>query len=74
MIAPNKVLSFSESALSHLGSIIRQGPRAIDILTLYRNVCDEFESIDQFLLALDTLFVLGRIDLNAATRTLTYVA
>lgn len=73
MITPNKVISLGESALGRLGVIMSQGPEALDLLTLYRNVSDRFESIDQFLLTLDILYILGRIEVNPSTRTVTYV-
>ena len=73
MIAPNKAISLNDSALSRVSIILRQGPQAIDLQALYERVSGRFESIDQFLVALDILFVLGRIDLNPDTRTLTYV-
>jgi hypothetical protein len=72
MITPNKVLSLDESALGRISVILREGPEAIALNTLYHRVSDRFESIDQFLLALDLLFVLGRITINPATRTVTY--
>lgn len=74
MIAPNKVISLRESALGHVSAILREGPAAIDLVSLYERVGDDFDSIDQFILALDILFILRRIDLNAKTRTVTYVA
>ena len=49
-----------------------EGPRAVDLLTLYRNVASRFESVDQFLFALDVLFVLGRVNIDPATRTVIY--
>lgn len=72
MIAPNKVISLDESALGRLPVIMREGPGAVDLITLYRRVSDRFEGIDQFLVALDILFVLGRINVSPTTRTVTY--
>lgn len=72
MITPNKALSFDDSALSRVGVILRQGPQPVDLLTLYDRLSDQFESIDQFLITLDVLFVLGRITVNTATRTVAY--
>ena len=72
MITPNKVLSLDESALGRLAVIMRQSEKSTDLVVLYRAVADQFESVDQFLFALDILFVVGRIDVNLATRTVTY--
>ncbi|MBN9663659.1 MAG: hypothetical protein J0H49_36005 [Acidobacteria bacterium] len=73
MITPNKAIALHDSALSRVGYILREGPAAVDLHTLYERVSPRFESIDQFLVTLDILFVLGRIDLKPATRTVTYV-
>jgi len=72
VITPNKVLSLDESALSRLAVIMQQSQESADLVTLYRSIADRFESIDQFLIALDILFVIGRIDINLETRTVTY--
>jgi hypothetical protein len=72
LITPNKVLSLKESALGRLGVLLRDRGEDIDLVTLYHNVADQFESVDQFLLALDTLFLLGRVDVNLTTRIVTY--
>lgn len=72
MIAPNKVLSLDESALGKVGSILRQGNQPITLLKLYEMVADEFEGIDQFLLCLDTLFVLESIDVDPTGRVVLY--
>lgn len=52
--------------------LLRDRGEDIDLVTLYHNVADQFESVDQFLLALDTLFLLGRVDVNLTTRIVTY--
>lgn len=72
MITPNKVLSLDESALGRLAVIMQQSQKSADLVELYRSIADRFESIDQFLFALDILFVLGRLDINLETRTVTY--
>lgn len=74
MITPNKVLTLSESAIGHLGTIMAAGPEARDLVELYHDVSDKFESIDQFLLTIDTLYILGNISVDLTTRTLTYVS
>ncbi len=74
MIVPNKVISLDESSLGHAAVILKHGPNPQDLLTLYKKTSDRFESIDQFLLTLDLLYVLGRIDVVPSARTITYVA
>jgi len=74
MITPNKAITVAESALGKAPAILRIGPGAIDVLRLYESVASQFDSIDQFLLALDVLYVAGRINIDVPTRTVTYVA
>lgn len=73
MITPNKVVSIEKSALGLVGVILDQGPDPLEIVNLYQIVSKQFESIDQFLLAIDLLYVLGRIEVNFQTRTIYYV-
>lgn len=72
MITPNKVLSLDESILSRLGAILRKRETPTDLVSLYRSVSDEFESIDDFIVTLDVLFILDKIDINFRTRTVKY--
>lgn len=73
MITPNKVVSIEKSALGLVGTILDQGPAPVELLKLYHIVSKDFESIDQFLLAIDLLYVLGRVEVNAQTREIYYV-
>jgi hypothetical protein len=72
VITPNKVITLRESALGRVALILRQQSKATDLVALYHSVSKDFESIDQFLLALDILFFLGRIDINLTTRAISY--
>lgn len=72
MITPNKVVALEGSALGLASVILEQGPQPVDILRLYHTVGDGFESIDHFLLTLAVLYVLGRLDVDFETRTVTY--
>lgn len=73
MITPNKVVSIEKSALGLVGVILEQGPDPLELVNLYQIVSKQFESIDQFLLVIDLLYVLGRIEVNFQTRTIYYV-
>jgi hypothetical protein len=72
LIAPNKAVPIEQSALGLAGVVLACGPDPIDLLRLYHTVAHEFETIDQFLLTLDVLYVLERIDLDPLSRTVTY--
>ncbi|WP_368311373.1 ABC-three component system middle component 7 [Luteibacter sp. CQ10] len=73
MIVPNKVVSLNESALGLAPIILAQGPDPISPQALFERVEQKFESIDQFLLTLDLLYVLNRIDLSDASDRISYV-
>lgn len=74
MIAPNKTVPLRASALSASTAILDCGPGPIDLGRLYREVSGEFESADDFLLALDVLFVLDRISIDMRTRLVSYAS
>lgn len=74
MITPNKVVALEGSALGMASVILDRGPQPTDLLVLHRSVSSEFESIDHFLLTLDVLYVLGRIDVDFRTRTVRFYA
>lgn len=74
MITPNKVVALEASALGLAPVILEQGPQPMDLLRLWGFVSTEFESIDHFLLTLDVLYVLGRVDVDFQTRTVIFHA
>lgn len=62
----------SESALGRAAVILRtKGPQD-NIVCLYDRARKDFESIDQFLLTLDVLFILGHIEVDMVTGAVTY--
>lgn len=73
MISPNKVVSLEGSALGLAPLVLAQGPSPILIADLYKLVKKSFESIDQFLLTIDVLYVLGRVSIDFNAGKLIYV-
>lgn len=73
MITPNKFISFDESTLSKLEIILDIGFDEIEIGRLYKKTYKKFDGVDQFIYALDILYVLGRIEVDFTTRTVKYV-
>jgi hypothetical protein len=73
VIVPNKVISVQDSVVGHIGILMRQAAPIVDVGHLYSRVGDQFESIDQFLLALDVLYVLGRVELLPLEGAIRYV-
>lgn len=74
MITPNKVVPLSASVLGHLTHLLKVGPGAKTVAALYEQVGDKFESIDQFLLAMDVLYILDRITVDFASEKVLYAA
>lgn len=72
MITPNKVITLRESALGRAPIIMRERVPQENLVSLYEKVRKDFESIDQFLLTLDVLYILGQIDVDLSTGMLTY--
>ncbi len=74
MITPNKFISFDQSVLSKLNVILSEEDNEIEVCELYRRTEKKFDGVDQFLYAIDVLHVLGRINVDLVTRTVTYVS
>ncbi len=75
MIVPNKVVPIRKSALGLSALILKEGEtnNQIELMRLYQAVANDFESIDQFLLTIDLLYILQRIDVDLITGVVTYV-
>lgn len=74
MITPNKVVPLSASVLGLLTHVLKVGPAPTQLADLFQQVGDKFESIDQFLLALDVLFLLDRLTVDFSTERIVYAA
>ena len=72
MITPNKVITLRESAIGRTPIILREMASQDNLAGLYDKVCKDFESIDQFLLALDVLYILRKIEVDMSTGMVTY--
>ncbi len=74
MITPNKVVPLSASVLGLLTHVLKAGPAPIQLADLFQQVGDKFESIDQFLLTLDVLFLLDRLTVDFSSERILYAA
>ena len=74
MITPNKVVPLSDSVLGQLAYVLKAGPDSTSVLDLFHKVGDKFESIDQFLLALDVLYILDCLTVDFSTKKVIYAA
>ena len=64
MITPNKFTSFDHSSLSKLPKILEALSVANELSELYRKVEKNFEDVGEFIVCIDVLYVLGRIELD----------
>jgi hypothetical protein len=63
MQLPSKLFSYEESTLSKFAPIlVALKKQNHSVLGLYSEIKTQFDSIDDFLLALDCLYGLGKID------------
>ena len=74
MITPNKIVPLSASVLGNLPHVMKAGPNPIRLAELFQQVGDKFESIDQFLLALDVLFLLDYVTVDFSTEKAVYAS
>jgi hypothetical protein len=74
MITPNKVVPLAKSALGLTRFLLDEAPDSESISELQERTSKHFESIDQFILTIDLLFVLGRISVDFETGRISNVA
>jgi len=67
MITPNKVVPLAKSALGLARVLLEEATNSESISELQERTSKHFESIDQFILTVDLLFVLGRIGVDFET-------
>jgi hypothetical protein len=72
MITPNKVVPLDSSVIGRIGHILKMGPRPVRVDDLFAEVGNHFESVDQFLLTLDVLYILDRIDVDFKLQKVIY--
>jgi hypothetical protein len=64
MITPNKTISFKDSIVFKMTYILDEKFEEISLVELYKNTKKKFLGLDEFIYALDTLYVLGEIDMD----------
>ena len=74
MITPNKVVPLDTSVIGRIVDILKAGPLPVRVEELFAEVGEQFESVDQFLLALDVLYILDRIDVDFQREMVVYAA
>ncbi|MCD9498803.1 MULTISPECIES: ABC-three component system middle component 7 [Photobacterium] len=70
MITPSKFIPLNESALYKATFILNNLTEDMLLNNLYNKSKSHFPSLEQFILALDVLFILGKIKVNFNTRVI----
>lgn len=64
MITPSKTISFKDSIAFKMMFILDERFEEISLVELYKNTKRMFLGLDEFIYALDALYVLGKIDMD----------
>lgn len=74
MILPNKLIRFQECVLAKTVYILEKiCDSDFSVIKLYEKVENHFEDLNEYILALDVLHVLGKIKYNEELRVIQYV-
>lgn len=73
MITPNKMISLDQSILGKLSHLILDDVDEITVSELFDLRARKFSDVGEFVLALDVLFALGRIEIDDNQGVLRYV-
>jgi len=73
MIVPSKFTSLDQSILGKLSHLIVDDVDEISLMELLELRLKKFSDIGEFIMALDTLFVLGRVEIDEKRGVLKYV-
>lgn len=74
MILPNKLISFQDCILAKTVYILEKiSDSDFSVIGLYEQVEIHFEDLNEYMLALDVLYVLGKIEYNDELQVIQYV-
>lgn len=74
MILPNKLISFQNCILAKTVYILEKiKDSKFSVIELYEQVERHFEDLNEYMLALDVLYVLGKIKYNEELQVIQYV-
>lgn len=74
MILPNKLISFQDCILAKTVYILEKiSDSDFSVIGLYEQVKTHFEDLNEYMLALDVLYVLGKIKYNEGLQVIQYV-
>ena len=74
MIYPNKHITFEESIIYKMISLLENGTNdEVDIHELFNKTKKNFKNADEFIYSLDVLYVLNMIEVDFSKETVKYV-
>lgn len=74
MILPNKLISFQDCILAKTVYILEKiSDSDFSVIGLYEQVETHFEDLNEYMFALDVLYVLGKIKYNEELQVIQYV-
>lgn len=73
MSFPNKFTRFDKSILAKISMLIIDDNDSISLSELIEMRLEKFEDISEFMLALDVLYVLGKVELDEIQGVINYV-
>lgn len=73
MITPNKIRPFEESILSKVPILLEMNLEELPVHRLFELVERKFSGVDEFICAVEVLYILDVIDVNFETGVMTYV-
>ena len=72
MIVPNKFIPLKDSVIGKLSYLFVKN-KHIGVHQLYEIVSEKFDGVDQFIYALDVLYVLNKIEIDFKNGVVIYV-
>jgi len=74
MITPNKFLPLDKSIIGKMSCLLIEGVNEIPVTELMHLKIKKFSDVGEFILALDTLHALGKIELDENRKVIKYVS
>jgi len=74
MSFPSKFTNFDNSILAKISFLVMEDIEVISLTDLIHAQLDKFEDISEFMLALDVLYILGKIELEEGKGVIRYVS
>jgi hypothetical protein len=75
MLLPNKITSYQESVISKFpGVLTLVSKKTLSVYSLHKELKNRFDDIEDFLVTLDCLYALGKINFNEKDGVVYYVS